>query len=159
MAPPGLRLCPADELSVAFVRGGAAAGTYGATYGINNNGGSPCALPGPPALRFEDAGGVDLAIPYRNNLPCRSTAEENCLLHGSLALQTTDVTPAPEGPAPSAAVLIMIAGTGNYLPCESPNVFASTLVFTFPEVGELGVPLDEWELQQCETQVTLHSFR
>ena len=137
-----------------------AAGTSYPTYGINNNGGSPCALPGPPALRFEDAGGVDLAIPYRENLPCTSsTAEQFCLLGGSVALQATDVTPAPDGPVPSAAVVVAISGTGNYRPCASPNVFASSLVFVFPEVGEMGVPLDEWELQQCETQVTVYSFR
>jgi hypothetical protein len=148
-----------DELSIGFVRGGAALGTSHTTYGINNNGDSPCALPGPPELRFEDSVGTDLAIPYHENLSCSSPAEQNCLLHGSLALQTTDVTPAPDGSAPSASVVVAIAGTSNYQPCESPNVFAHTLVFTFPEVGELWVPLDEWEFQQCETQVTLFSFK
>ncbi len=154
-----MRLCAADELSVAFVRGGAALGTFHGTYGINNNGDSPCALPGPPALRFEDSAGTDLAIPYRNNLPCPSKAGVECLLYGTLALQPTDVTPAPRGPTPSAAVDVAIAGTAYYQPCESPNVFADTLVFTFPEVGELRVPLDGFELQQCETQVTVFSFR
>ncbi len=60
---------------------------------------------------------------------------------------------------PSAAVVVAIGGTGYYPPCESPNVFASTLVFTFPEVGELRVALDGWELQRCETQVTVYSFK
>ncbi len=136
-----------------------ATGSSYPTYGINNNGDSPCALPGPPALRFEDAAGADLAIPYSNNLPCPGNAGMECLLHGSLALQATDVTPAPEGPAPSGSVVVAITNTSNYLPCESPNVFANMLVFTFPEVGELAVPLDGFELQQCETQVTLFSFR
>jgi len=158
-APPGLRLCLADELSVANVGAGAATGTVYTNYGINNNGYSPCALPGPPELRFEDLAGADLAIEYRHNLPCPSNSGVECLLYGKLALAATELTPSPRGPAASAVVVVAIANTSNYPPCASPNVFASTLVFTFPEVGELRVPLDGREFQQCEAQVTVFSFK
>jgi hypothetical protein len=143
---------------MANVGAGAAAGTVYTTFGINNNGDSPCALPGPPALRFEDSSGTDLAIPYHENAPCPSAAGVECLFHGSLALQPTDATPAPHEAA-AAAVIVAIANTANYPPCAAPNVLAATLVFTFPEVGELSVDLDQLDLQLCETQVTLFSFR
>jgi hypothetical protein len=147
-----------DELSIAFVSRGAAAGTGYTNYGINNNGDSPCALPGPPALRFEDLAGADLAIEYRNNVSCPNVGYPYCVLHGSLALPPSPETPALRGPTSAATLMVAVAGTGYFSPCEFPNVIADTLVFTFPEVGELQVGLDGLELQQCETQVTLYSF-
>jgi len=158
-APPGLRLCATDELSVAFVLGGAATGTSFTDYGINNNSDSPCALPGPPGLRFEDAGGADLAISYGSNRPCSPDTVPNCVVNGSLALEPTLLTPIVLGPAPGATVTVTTSTVRLLLPCESPNVFAYTLVIAFPEVGELQVPLEPLEFNQCFLDAGLFAFR
>ncbi len=115
-------------------------------------------MPGPPALRFLDSAGVDLAIQYGQNFACSSTVVRNCVLSGSAALQATDLTPAQHGPPPSAAVTIMSSSAQLILPCESPNVFANTLGFVFPDVGELQVPLDRLEIRVCDPRVSLFSF-
>ena len=153
--------CTIDQLSGAFIRGGAAAGSSGLTYGITNIGPEACTLPGPPTLRLEDADGKDVGVTYTTNTICDTNQSDACV-SGPLEVPPDNSTPFDRPGAPGQVdLLLLVANSANFdPPCNQVFPAIENLGLSFDGVnGELQLP---WKgpifLQKCYPQVNLYSF-
>ena len=146
--------CTAQDLQGTFVSSQGAAGHVYLTLEAGHAS-RACTLPGPPELRWYDAAGNGLGVPFTPVADCSSSQTD----------YTTCVYADPVGMAPSGATsavraTVGIVNIGALQPCASAPLKGHTVGLQFPDTPlDVQIPLPEdIALQTCSAQVTLEGY-
>lgn len=146
--------CTRDDLHGRFVSEEGAAGHVYLTLQVDNPA-RACTLPGPPELRWYDAAGKGLTVPYTPVDDCTSgeTDFSACIYSGPVNL-------APGGKTAAVRAIAGVANIGVLQPCGSPALEAHTVGLQFPDTPldiQITLP-DDIALQSCVAQVTMEGY-
>jgi hypothetical protein len=157
---PNASVCTAQELLGTFVSSEGVAGHTIITLEVSHPQ-RACTFPGPPEVRWYDADGGGLGVPYTPNADCASgtTDYKTCVY-----AEPVDMTPANASPA-SAAVsavraYVSITNIGALPTCESGPKKGHIVGLQFPETPldvQIQLPNDI-DLSTCAAQVTLQGY-
>ena len=151
------RPCRTADLNAAVIgHNGLTGGQQMVSIGIGNRSDTPCALQGPPQLRFLDLQGQELSLTVERGVPC--PAGYPCVRQEPVVLAPGLGELVPHGLRPGQAALVLIWSTHDGSgACASAPVRAALVQMALPDGDEIRVAVD-LPVAACGGQVRISSF-
>ena len=143
--------CTPDDVTGTFVKSEGAAGHVFLTLEVGQAS-RMCTFPGPPELRWYDASGVALGVPFTPGESCASGATDFVVCIFPDAVEMTG--------GKKVQAIVSVANTDLLPPCASPTLAAHIVGLQFPDTPkdvQITLPKDV-TLQTCSAQVGLTGY-
>lgn len=120
-----------------------------------------CVLTGPPEVRWYDADGAGLGVPFTPSAECGQDETDyvTCVFPSQVSMSPANASPAADATTAVRAV-VSVTNIDVLVPCASPSKQAHIVGLQFPQVSlDVQVELpDDIEMQTCSAQVDLVGY-
>ena len=157
---PNESACTAEDVTGTLVSTEGAAGHTFLTLEVGSAQ-RVCILLGPPEVRWYDAAGVGLGVPFTPNSDCEQDETDylTCVYPDEVSMSPANASPATDAVTVTEAV-VSITNIDVLEPCASPTRMAHVVGLQFPGVSldvQIELPNDI-EFQYCSAQVDLVGY-
>jgi hypothetical protein len=157
---PNTSACTPQQLLGTFISAEGAAGHTFITLEVSHAQ-RACTFPGPPEVRWYDADGGGLGVPFTPNITCAAEATDFATCVFGDPIDMSPANPSPAAGATTAVRAIVSVTNISVLPtCDADSKQAHIVGLQFPDTPldvQIQLPNDI-EMQTCSAQVDLQGY-